>query len=225
MEVVYFRTRKPGPEAKIEDAVVNRVPELFGRDGQLLWMGGALPIGAGVADVVVVLYHHDVIKLAKAERMVVDVLAYLRSINAARLSTIVTRTAHPEKAVARCLHELVREEVVCRESEIFSLTPLWRVILPEVIIIEAKVKNWRKAVEQAGRNKIFAHRSFVALPERIAQRVRSKPIFKQLGVGLLSIRGDNEVEMIRRGQWGQPRVWSYYYRIALIVGKYFKDKG
>ena len=60
-----------------------------------------------------------------------------------------------------------------------------RDILPEVTAIEVKVDNWQRALSQALRNRTFAHRSFIALPVKVAARVRRAPALLQSGIGVI----------------------------------------
>lgn len=220
MDVKYFRTRRLGPEAVIENAVANRVTDLFQSGDHPLWTAGSLPIGAGMPDLVIVSWDPQVFALAHVEMPTAHILAYLRTVSRASLNTISNRMARPRELILRCLNGLVEVEAVSSNSDIFSLSPIWREILPEIITIEAKVANWQKAVEQASRNRIFAHKSFVALPERVAQRVRSEPIFSQLGIGLLAVNDAHEVDIMRRPRRHQPRVWTYYYQLAFLVANH-----
>src|SRR5436305_1702578 len=124
----------------------------------------------------------------------------------------------PRSMVSRSLGSLEDVNVISSGGGVFSLAPIWREILPEVVTIEVKVKNWAGAVRQASRNSIFAHRSFVALPEAIANRVLYESMFQELGVGLLSVKG-TEVSVLREARWHKPRVWSYYYQVAFLMAK------
>jgi hypothetical protein len=222
MDVTYFRPRRPGPEAVIENAVAKSIPELFPSQSRPLWTAGSVPIGAGMPDLVVVSCEPQVFALTKVEMPTSHILAYLRAVGRARLETITDRVRRPREVILRCLNGLTEIEVVSNNSDTFSLLPTWRDILPEIVAIEAKVADWKKAVEQANRNRIFTHRSFVALPERVAQRVRSEEIFKQLGIGLLSVNDHQEVNVVRRARRYQPRVWAYYYHLAFLAANHFK---
>ena len=122
-------------------------------------------------------------------------------------------------SLSRRLYKLVEAEAVVSLSNSFSLMPVWRRILPEIVTIEIKVANWRRAVEQAARNRIFAHMSFVALPERVSQRVRAEPIFRTLGIGLISVADDGDAAIIRRPRHKRPAVWTYYYQLASILAR------
>lgn len=91
-----------------------------------------------------------------------QILAYLRAVGKARLDTIAHRVRQsPEKLSGR-LYTLIEAEAVAASDNTFSLSPTWRQILPEIITIEIKVANWQRTVEQAARNRIFAHVSFLS---------------------------------------------------------------
>lgn len=223
MDVAYFRPRRPGPESVIENTVADQITNLFPSKTHTLWTAGSPSIGAGMPDLVVVVCEPQVFVLAEVEIPTIQILAYLRVVGCARLDTIVERVGIPQKTTVRCLNGLVEVEAVSMVRDKYSLLPIWRQILPEIITIEVKVKNWKRAVEQAARNRIFAHRSFVALPNHIAHRVRSEQIFSQLGIGLLSVDNDRMVSVLRRARRSKPRVWKYYYEVAFLVARHSRD--
>ena len=216
MNVTYFRPRKLGPESCLEDAVANRIPQLF---PETCWTAGSLPLGAGIPDLVIVQCEPAVYALANVPLLNAQILAYLRAVGRARVGTIASRIGCPERIIIRNLDNLVQAQAVSTEANAYRLAPQWREILPEIVTVEVKVANWRRAVDQAGRNSIFAHRSFVALPQQAALRVQCEAILQQTGVGLLGVGEDNEVRIIRRPVRRQPRVWSYYYQVALFAAK------
>lgn len=223
MDVTYFRPQRPGPETELENAVAGRIGDLFPLGDRPTWTAGSLPIGAGMPDLVVVSCQPEVFALANVEMPSAEILAYLRAVNRARLNTIAERVTQPRRVIVRCLEDLVEVEAVSESLGTFSMNDAWRDILPEIVTIEAKVKNWRDAVTQAARNRVFAHRSFVALPARVASRVRSEPVFQQLGLGLLSVGDEFQVRISRRGRRHRPRVWTYYYRLAAILAASCQD--
>lgn len=217
MDVTYFRQRKPGPEVMIEDAVVNQIPTLFPRGSYPIWTAGSIPIGAGRPDLVIVLSKPQVFALAKVEMPIAGILAYLRVTDQAHLEVIINHMNEPREKIVRSLTSLLEIKAVINGSETYSLSPIWREILPEIITIEIKVSDWRRGICQATRNSIFAHRSFIALPERVAQRIKSKPILHQNGIGLLSVKDSREVAIVGQGRRHKPRVWTYYYELASLV--------
>jgi hypothetical protein len=221
--ITQFRQRRPGPELLIQETVEQRVRSLMGSSDADLWTAAGIPLGAGVPDLVVVSYHRDVLALANVDISNAHILAYLRSVGRARLETIADRLQISEKSAQVRLEVLLDAHALEVCADVFALPTVWREILPEIVTIEVKVSDWRKAVEQAGRNRIFAHRSYVALPERAAQRVRVEPLFGQLGLGLIGVADDKSVHVLRRARWRQPVVWAYYYRLAGLLAKSFSN--
>jgi hypothetical protein len=217
MKVREFRPQRPGPEAELQKAVTRQLVELFPSGDGPVWAGSSVPLGAGMPDLVMVAYQPEVFTLADLECASAEILAYLHAVRGARLSTILQQTNRRRRLTIRCLNGLVEAEAVCERSGLFSLAPLWRDVLPEIVTIEAKIKNWQGAVEQAARNRVFAHRSFVALPESLANRVRSEGVLQQLGLGLLSVGDDLGARISRRARRHRPRVWSYYYKLATLL--------
>lgn len=61
-----------------------------------------------------------------------------------------------------------------------------------IIAFEAKLAKWKKALEQAYRNRCFADLSYVLLPERSAlNALKELEEFKRRGVGICYIDEDN----------------------------------
>jgi DNA-binding Lrp family transcriptional regulator len=218
--VTHFRPQRPGPEAIIQDIVAQRIPQLFSASCHQSWTGASVPLGAGIPDLVVASYYPQVFGIAHVDLSDARILAYLRAVGRARLDTIAQRMGNSAQIISRRLAALLEAEaVVVQSSDTFLLSPRWREILPEIITIEVKVSKWQRAVEQAARNRIFAHRSFVALPVSVARRIRTEPVFRQLGLGLLSVSKANSVSIVRRARRRQPVVWLYYYRLASILAR------
>ena len=223
IDVTYFRQRKLGPEIEIEDAIAKQIPELFPGNGSPRWTAGSLSIGAGMPDLLIASYDPQILALAHVEMPDAQILAYLRAVRHARMETIAQRVGRSHQTVVRCLDGLVRAKVVSSGPNTFSMSPMWRSILPEITTIEAKVTNWKKAVDQANRNRIFAHRSYIALPSSVAHRIRLEPTFHQFGLGLIAVTDDDKVTVLRRARRSQPKVWAYYYQLAFLIGSQVRE--
>ena len=221
MEVAYFREPRPGPELQMQTAVAKQIPFLFPCTDRPSWTAGQVSIGAGMPDLTVISSDPEVVTLSSVNLPHAHILAYLRTVGRARLDTIVQRIRGPRKTVAQCLEALVLAQVVDEGDAVFSLRPCWRNILAEIITIEVKVKDWRRAVEQAGRNTIFAHRSYVALPVMVADRIRSESIFRHIGAGVLAVDDSGEVQIVSRAPRNRPLVWTYYYELASLTARHF----
>src|SRR5688572_27648505 len=73
--VTYFRPRRPGPEADLEDQVAAYIPRLFAFSTERSWAARSVPIGAGMPDLVIAAYDPEVIALASAEITDTNILA------------------------------------------------------------------------------------------------------------------------------------------------------
>jgi hypothetical protein len=65
---------------------------------------------------------------------------------------------------------------------------LFEISSREIIAIEMKVSNWKRALQQAIYYKLCADRTYVALWHEYIHRVNQR-IFKEEGIGLLEVNG------------------------------------
>ncbi len=216
MKPLYYRRRRPGPELELEDVFLSDQSGVLD-DSKQWWLASSLPLGAGLPDVVAVHYKDSLDSVDELRRESVEVFAYLRVVGQARLDTVANRLQFPEH-VAETTVAFLHEAGALRLGEgPLALTPMWRALLPEVVAIEFKVSDWRRALSQATRNLLFAHRSFVALPAGVAARVRGTSDFALHGVGIISVPNEGQATIARRARSGPPRSWRYYYELASRV--------
>lgn len=222
MDVTYFRAQRPGPETAIEKAVASHAARLFRLGSRNLWAAGSLSVGAGMPDLIFVAAGSAIAALPDADQSDTAILAYLQVIRRAKALTIAKRIQRPIEVVVVALEKLVSRRVIHFCRSVYSLSRKWRALLAEVVTVEAKVGKWRAALRQAARNRIFSHRSFVALPENLAARICSDPMVDQSGIGILSVSQEGAVKIVKAAVSAPPRVWSYYYHVALLAAKHTK---
>jgi hypothetical protein len=204
----------------VQDAVARGIPSLLQSTANPVWTASCLPVGAGMPDLVAASYSPQVFALAQVERSNPDLLAYLRGAGPVRIETVAARVGISIRAATRQIGELLTAEVILSVSATaYALSPVWRDILPEIVTIEVKVADWQTAVAQAARNRIFSHRSFVALPGNVATRIRREKIVRQLGLGLIAVWPDRTVTLLRQPRRRRPVVWAYYYHIASTLAR------
>ena len=222
MNVTHFRPRRGGPEARLEDALLVEMPNLFPpRSGESQWVGGGVPIGAGLPDLVSVWYEPHVASLADLPMTDGRVLAYLRAVRQAHVTTIATRLRCSPRSIEGALDQLLNiDAVLLNGTDVYSLSTAWRNLLPEIVTIEAKVSNWRKAVQQAARNCLFANRSFVAMPSHVARRVRREIEFSTFGVGVIAVDDSGCAKIARKAPRCRKSVWTYYYMLAFLTARH-----
>ena len=96
------------------------------------------------------------------------------------------------------LRQPVHEFLENRKYSVFDEIPLFSRKIDiiakrraEIIAVELKLQNWRKAIHQAYHNQRVANYSYIALPETIRSRA-NRIIFREIfnyGIGLLSVDG------------------------------------
>jgi hypothetical protein len=223
MAVTYFRTAKRGPEEIIQKAIVRKIDQLFPASRRTInWTAGSAAVGAGMPDLTIVSCPPQIFTVARVTIPDAELLSYLKAVNVAGFDKIAKRLGNRRSELRRNLNRLVQAKAICAQRNLFSLTPAWRDIPLEITTIEVKVANWRRALAQAVRNTIFANRSYVAFPDRVAARVRNSPIFRQFGIGVLAVSKNKDVKVVRRARLYRPRVWSYYYRLAVLASNHCK---
>lgn len=184
------------------------------------WTGFDVPIGSGSPDVLVIAASGPFDQRFRAHPLDSSLLAFLRSRRATCLDAITGHFAPlSEPVIASRIQCLARHGLLQGVEEAVCLTTFWHSV-QEIVTIEAKVSDWKAAFRQADRNRLFATRSFVALPESVAQRVSRLPLVRKSSVGLLSVDEDGEVECLRAGSRNSPVIWGYYYAAVLNGVRY-----
>lgn len=70
----------------------------------------------------------------------------------------------------------------------------------EIIAIEVKIKDWKRALQQALTCRLCAHKVYVAMWHKFAHRVPVE-LFENYGIGLMSVDGTvNVVTKAKRSQ-------------------------
>lgn len=180
----------------IKQAVTAKGPSLLKGDRQSVFV--ELDLGYGIADMVIV-GHKEKYPQRKNFLAYFDIslLSLIEKEEAISLKDIVYITKSPEKKVNSSLSSLMEEGfVVYREGKYFS-DKKYSDVLTDSLAIEAKLKDWRRALKQAYRYKWFANKSFVFLPlENIAIPKANIYLFQQYNVGLAAVSIDKGIEVI-----------------------------
>lgn len=98
-----------------------------------------------------------------------------------------------EREMSKVLEEYLYENYkkIYREVPIFSKRIDYVCITKngEIVAIEAKVRNWQRALQQAIYYRICAHRIFVAIWHEFSHRINQN-LFNEFGIGLLEVNGE-----------------------------------
>jgi hypothetical protein len=155
-----------------------------------------LNLGYGIPDVVVVQYNS---KYKKRKEFLnyfdISILSLINKKGDTSVEEIIFLTQSREKKIYSSLAVLESEELIIMRDGKYSSHKKYSEVLEGCIAIEAKLKNWKRALEQAYRYKWFSNKSFVILPEEnINPALKNLDLFKKYGVGLASINEKNEIQ-------------------------------
>ena len=155
-------------------------------------------LGYGIADIVVTALE-DVLCNRKNQLDSLHVLL-LRIINknlSISLESIVDKTKVSKRKLKDSLTVLKDEGFIKFENDQYSPAKQYEKITQKTVAIEAKLKNWKRALNQAYRYKWFSEISYVCLPsENIGPAKLHIEEFKKLEVGLMSFDNDNKFDFI-----------------------------
>jgi hypothetical protein len=115
-----------------------------------------------------------------------------------------------------------RIDVVCAKPklQIVSGSPHFN----EIIAVEVKIKEWRRAVRQALVYQLSAKKVYVAMPHKYASKVQYR-VLEKYGVGLISINNGNaQIEKEARNSHYIIRSYQKALENA-IINKLFSKEG
>lgn len=225
VNVSFFQARIPGPEQAIEDAVLREARTLFGAHSQSWATLASVRIGAGIPDLTFCAFRSVLRDYPLEITKGAAILGYLRGVVQARPDTIARRLAAPVDETEETLKQLREKRIARSRGGVYWLDERWKHVLSQVITVEAKVTDWRGAVDQAIRNLLFSTRSYIALPATAAARASAYDAVRQFGIGVLAVDENGEVSIERRGRSQAPRLWAYYYQVAQTLAHVQSVKG
>ncbi len=115
----------------------------------------------------------------------------------------ITRTSN--KKIKGSIETLISENFISSQSRFLFPKRRYEEIAAKSVAIEAKLKNWKRALKQAYRYKWFAERVFVCMPE-----VNMGPVlaninqFKRMKVGVIATNADGKLNFIYSPRPSQP---------------------
>lgn len=155
-------------------------------------------LGYGIADLVIALYGNE-----QKPRHVFLNSTQIRLFNIINNNPGITfgalkdATRASDRLITNCLKILVGERLIDVTDIGIMPTNEYVPTLRNSIAIEAKLKNWRRALKQAYRYKWFSDCSYVCLPAtNIKPALSNIECFKQMKVGLISISEHDGLSLI-----------------------------
>ena len=156
-------------------------------------------LGFGVADLVISKLYKP--KSTALTLSYFDILIYkiIESDQHVSIELLKNVTRAKEAQIRKSIDILVCEKYVNEVQSFFRINKNYKTITSKTIAIEAKLKNWKRALEQAFRYKWFATQSYVVLDAKyIAPALKNISSFAQSNVGLACINLNGEITIIHK---------------------------
>jgi len=153
-------------------------------------------------------------RLSAADAVIVSLLRKAKRISISQLANSAELT---DELLLRRISSFIKAGLVYVEGSSLVLRENWPSL--KIVAYEAKLKNWREALEQASDYLHFADEAYVVMPETFALKaVYYLEIFLERGVGIISV--DNHsfkilLESSRKNNhdWRREFVYSRAYDI------------
>ncbi len=205
-------------EASLIKVVLHKLSQLFTTD-RIIASSTEVQVGAGTVDIITGhsqennVRKHKSVAISGKEAVVLSKLHYKQRLTA---QTIAHRANIQLPDMGAILMGLCEKELVIPSGRCYvrATSPF-----TGLTAIEGKLKNWRKALQQAHRNRLFCTQSFVALDARHARpALQNIALFKQYRVGLALVFRDADVRIIYLPSKSQPLapVMSIMAEMALL---------
>ena len=157
-------------------------------------------LGFGIADVVVsnlinsysVFRSNENFVLCYFDINIYDIISKFE--NGISVAKIIDITRGNKKKTFDALDKLISLKYIYNEDSIFYVSNKYTFPFKNNIAIEAKLKDWKRALKQAYRYKWFAEYSFVVIDEHYSKKaIENIDVFKKYNVGLASISVDGNL--------------------------------
>jgi hypothetical protein len=193
-----IRSARPGPERRfLEAALESGLP--VGCPDALLLREADLP--TGVPDLIAVeprTFRRPIkVKRRKLELQHLQMLQLLAESGAKTVDELQYLLNYSTKKSIAILEELEAVDLVLRKQDRFVSCPISSVFVAKrIVAIEAKMRAWRDALEQAIGNMWFASHSYILVPTlRCLKAVREEA--QKFGVGVLVFDGQKTRTLLR----------------------------
>lgn len=211
-------------EAQLVEAIENAAKQpgvaigQFSSDFEVL---KEVNLGHGIADIVLVdikcncmpvnyyLNEHDI-----------AVLEFVTQQKKVTKKDILNFTRLNISSINRTIKALAKESYISVSKDYIISTNTYTQIINKTIAIEAKLRNWSRALKQAYRYKCFANYSFVCLPSIFSgPAIKNIKQFRETEVGLLTIDNVGTVSTI----YLPPRICPFNSRMSLLLNELVKQ--
>lgn len=159
-----------------------------------------LNLGYWVADLVLVRYDESDALFRKAPLTIYEIslLNFISKSQSPSIEKLPDAIGASKSKCIQTLKRLLEEWFVAMDEDNISIKIVrdYEFAVRDCFAIEAKLSNWRRALNQAHRYKWFSNESYVFMPiENVWPALKNIELFKELGVGLASVSSDCKIKV------------------------------
>lgn len=154
-------------------------------------------LGLGVADLVISEIESNKINNKRKKLDIIDITIYemLEESKTIDLKTIEESTRINRYQIKKSLAKLIENNYVAEQDNSYVLNSYYKLSFKKSIAIEAKLKNWKRALLQAYRYRWFADYSYVVLDLDYSKpALNNIEMFKNYNIGLLTISSNGIIQ-------------------------------
>ena len=198
-----YKQSKEGPELDLVKSFMNSFEKIFQKTNLKVRLFEEPYIDMTIPDIIITFWDDDIFDYWVNERNFlkkrdIKILHHMyRKGEFLDIDALKKELGYSVREIGNSLERLIKAELLTERDQKFSTVEIKKIFFVETIIsIEAKIKNWKKAFEQAWLNESFASESYVLLPQN---RINSKIIAyaNNLDIGIIG-HAKKDVNIIKK---------------------------
>jgi hypothetical protein len=175
-------------EAELVSTLRQKLESTYNRDSIKIFE--EVSLGYGIADIVVCEYNKPITRTSTVVLNHSDINIYhiIRTLGKVSFDKLFDTTRSSKKAISDSLNTLIKGKYIKPIEDSFIIDNCYELPFRNNFAIEAKLKNWKRALYQAYRYKWFAEFAYVVIDAHYAEpALQNLNMFTKYNVGLASI--------------------------------------
>ncbi|MEP2445818.1 MAG: hypothetical protein ABJI69_01215 [Balneola sp.] len=155
-------------------------------------------LGYGIADLVVSNFSYSKCRWGANKSLLnsndINIYSIVEKEEGIDFIKIIELTRQSNSTIRKSITKLVEYEYILKKNDCYFINNPYQVSFESLYAIEAKLRNWKRALKQAYRYKWFADYSYVVLDYyHINKALEELDAFKKYNVGLASVSIDGSL--------------------------------
>ncbi|MFA6400016.1 MAG: hypothetical protein WCX31_00090 [Salinivirgaceae bacterium] len=155
-------------------------------------------LGYGIADIIISRLKKPLINIEPSFPVLnvsdINIFNLIQINEGITFDTILDTTKGSRESLIKSLDVLIRSNYLYTRNSAFFIRENYELPFHENFAIEAKLKDWKRALNQAYRYKWFAEYSYVVLDSHFANpAIKNMDLFSKFNIGLASISKDGKL--------------------------------